>query len=73
MIHELTDEERACPCCGTLRREIGSDVSEQSEFIPATREVIEQHRKKYACRECEEHVAIAAKPPQPICCSRCTT
>ncbi len=66
VIHELTDEERTCPCCGKLRQEIGSDISEQLEFIPASLEVIEHHRKKYACRECEEHVAIAAKPPQPI-------
>jgi len=66
VIHELTDEERLCPCCGKLRQEIGSDGSEQLEFIPASLEVIEHHRKKYACRECEEHVAIAAKPPQPI-------
>jgi transposase len=28
--------------------------------------VIQHHRKKYACDDCEEHVAIAAKPPQPI-------
>ncbi len=66
VIHELSDDERLCPCCGKLRKEIGSDVSEQLEFVPASLEVIEHHRKKYACRDCEEHVAIAAKPPQPI-------
>ena len=66
VIHELSDDERLCPCCGKLRKEIGSDVSEQLEFVPASLEVVEHHRKKYACRDCEEHVAIAAKPPQPI-------
>ncbi len=66
VIHELTDAERLCPCCGKLRREIGSQVSEQLEFVPAALRVIRHHRKKYACQECEEHVAIAAKPAQPI-------
>lgn len=66
VIHELTATERTCPCCGKLRKEIGSEVSEQLEFIPASLKVIQHHRKKYACDECEEHVAIAAKPPQPI-------
>jgi transposase len=66
VIHELTDEERTCPCCGKLRKEIGSEVSEQLEFVPASLKVIQHHRKKYACDVCEEHVAIASKPPQPI-------
>jgi transposase len=66
VIHELTDEERTCPCCGKLRKEIGSEVSEQLEFVPASLKVIQHHRKKYACDACEEHVAIADKPPQPI-------
>ena len=66
IIHELTDEERICPCCGKLRKEIGSEVSEQLEFIPAQLKVLQHHRMKYACDECEENVVIAAKPPQPI-------
>ena len=66
VLHELTDEERTCPCCGKLRKEIGSEVSEQLEFIPASLKVIQHHRKKYACDACEEHVAIATKPAQPI-------
>ncbi len=66
VIHELTDEERSCPCCGKLRKEIGSEVSEQLEFIPASLKVIQHHRKKYACDACEENVAIASKPAQPI-------
>ena len=64
--YELTDEERTCPCCGKLRKEIGSEVSEQLEFVPASLKVIQHHRRKYACDVCEENVAIAAKPPQPI-------
>ena len=64
--HELSDKERACPCCGKLRREIGSEISEQLEYVPASLKVVQHHRRKYACTGCEENVAIAPKPPQPI-------
>lgn len=65
-IYELSAAERACPCCGEQREEIGSEKSEQLEVIPAQVKIIEHVRKKYACRRCEENVAIAPKPPQPI-------
>jgi transposase len=64
--HELPDEDRACPCCGETRAEVGSETSEQLEFIPASLKVIRHVRVKYACRRCGEHVAVAAKVPQPI-------
>lgn len=64
--YELTLEERACPCCGELRIEIGSETSEQLEYIPASYKVIEHIRVKYACSHCEENVALAPKPPQPV-------
>jgi transposase len=69
--HELSEQERACPCCGELRGEIGVETSEQLDLIPAQLKVIEHQRVKYACRRCEQHgisgqVAIADKPPQPI-------
>ncbi len=56
--HELSDAERACPCCGELRHEIGEEVSEQLELIPARLKVLEHRRTKYACRACEENVVI---------------
>ena len=69
--HELSEQERTCPCCGELRREIGVETSEQLDLIPAQLKVIEHQRVKYACRRCEHNgvsgqVAIADKPPQPI-------
>lgn len=66
VLHELPEAERACPCCGEVRQEIGRETSEQLEYIPSTLKVIEHVRVKYACRACQEQVAIAAKPPQPI-------
>jgi transposase len=64
--HELKGEELLCPCCGRPRTEIGREVSEQLEYVPAQLKVIRHERIRYACRGCEEHVATAAKPPQPI-------
>jgi transposase len=66
VIHELSEQERHCPCCGETRAQIGREISEQLEYVPASFKVIEHVRIKYACKSCEEHVAIAAKPPQPI-------
>ena len=63
--YELSEAERACPCCGELRLEIGMEVSEQLDLVPARLKVIEHQRIKYACRACEENVVIAPKPPQP--------
>ncbi len=69
--HELEDQQRACPCCGNERHEIGVESSEQLELIPAILKVVQHDRVKYACRNCQSHgvsgeVAIADKPPQPI-------
>ena len=64
--HELSESEQACPCCGDQRHEIGVETSEQLELVPATLKVIQHDRVKYACKACEENVAIADKPPQPI-------
>lgn len=64
--HELSEAERVCPCCGELRAEMDVETSEQLELIPARLKVLEHQRVKYACRNCQEHVAIADKPPQPI-------
>jgi len=66
IVHELSDEQRCCPCCGRLRTEIGREVSEQLEFIPAQLKVLRHERVRYACQACEEHVTTAPKPPQPI-------
>jgi len=40
--------------------------SEQLEFIPALFKVLVHERVKYACRSCQEHVAIADVPVKPI-------
>jgi transposase len=64
--YELTENELSCPDCGCTRTKIGEEVSEQLEYVPSSLFVIQHARFRYACRACQEHVAIADKPPQPI-------
>ena len=69
--HDLTDEEKKCPCCGNARHRIGQEVSEQLEYIPASLKVLRHIRHKYACRQCDANalnpqIEIATKTPQPI-------
>ena len=64
--HEIPQSERACPGCGQERVEIGCESNEQLEYVPASFKVLVHERVKYACRGCQEHVAIAAPAPKPI-------
>lgn len=69
--HDLTDEEKQCPCCGEVRCRIGQEVHEQMEFVPASFKVLEHIRHKYACPRCEQegyspNIVTAAQPVQPI-------
>jgi len=67
---DLTDAEKPCPCCGTLRIRIGSSVHERLDYEPAALFVRELVRATYACRRCEPaanaNVVKAPLPPQPI-------
>ena len=69
--HDLGDDEKACPACGTQRERIGAEVSEQLEYFPANFKVLKHIRHKYGCPHCEHdgynpNIAMAAKPAQPI-------
>jgi zinc-finger binding domain of transposase IS66 len=52
-VYELNTEQRACPCCGEQRKEIGAEQSWQVEYLPGHFERIHHVRKKYACPGCE--------------------
>lgn len=52
--------------CGAEFKEIGEDVSEQLEIIPAKVIVKQLVRKKYACPCCEGVLKLAPMPKQPI-------
>jgi transposase len=59
--HELTEAERQCGCGGVLA-EIGADVSEQIDYVPAKVQVLRHVRVKYACPGCEQCLKTAALP-----------
>ena len=67
-VYELSEAERACPCCGLTRKEIGADESWQVEYLPGHFERLHHVRKKYACAGCEtngENPSIqSAKKPE---------
>jgi transposase len=59
-VYELSEAERACPCCGQARQVIGSEVTEQYDCVPQSLYVIEHVRHKYACPGCEQRRQQAA-------------
>jgi len=59
-VHELEVSERQC-ACGCQLEEIGEDISEQLDIIPATVQVIQTVRKKYACKSCDQGIKTAPK------------
>jgi transposase len=51
--HDLSEDQKPCPCCGAMREKIGEESSWQIEYIPGRFERIEHIRFKYACGHCE--------------------
>ena len=69
--HLPRDEKRylppgdACPACGGGLRNLGEDVAEQLEYVPASFRVIRHVRPKLACACCDAIVQAPA-PSRPI-------
>jgi transposase len=70
VIHDLSEPEKLCPCCGRLRVCIGEQAAEQLDIEPAKCFVLRTIKKSYACRHCDPGVVPAeqrirtAGPPQ---------
>lgn len=64
--HDLSDEEKACSCCGRTMDRIGEDVTRELEYEPAKLEAHIHTRPKYACRHCKDGVSAAPLPPRTI-------
>jgi transposase len=72
IVHELSEEERACPCCGKLRPEIGEERRSEYDLVPA--HVVERVHviKKYGPCDCEHfdesknQTVLAAPGPAKI-------
>ncbi len=66
ILHDLSEDEKVCTSDGHRLQEIGREICEQPEIIPATIQVLRHVRPKYACPHCKSGVQIAPLPPQPI-------
>jgi transposase len=53
VIHDLSEEQKLCPCCGLPRICVGEQTAEQLEVQPAVFYVLRTVRKTYACRNCD--------------------
>ena len=56
---EPEDADLVCSCCGHAKARIGEERSEQLDYRPATFQVIETVRPKYACSKCKDGVTTA--------------
>jgi transposase len=70
VVHDLTEAEKLCPCCGRPRTCIGTQTAEQLDLEPARFFVLRTLKKSYACRHCDPGVVpaeqrlVTAGPPQ---------
>jgi transposase len=69
-VHDLSEDQKPCPCCGQERQKIGEESSWQIEFFPGHFGRIENVQVKYACKHCQQsdnpQITLAPKPPAPI-------
>ena len=63
--HDAPGDACGCTLCGGRLRQIGADVSEQLEYVPARFKVIRHVRPKLACVSCQS-IFQAAAPSRPI-------
>jgi transposase len=65
VIHDLREEDKICTC-GMHLKNIGEEVSEQLDVIPAKIYVKRHKRQKYACKKCQDTIKIAPVQSQAI-------
>jgi transposase len=68
--HDLSEDQKSCPCCGNQRQKIGEESSWEIEFFPGHFARIQHIQIKYACKHCQQsdnpQITLAPKPPAPI-------
>ena len=52
VIHDVSDKQKRCPCCGKERPLVSEDASEEAEIIPAKIHVIRHLRRVYGPCSC---------------------
>jgi len=63
VVHDLPESQQQC-ACGSRLVEIGSEISEQLDYVPPKIQVLQHVRKKYACPGCDQCVKTAPLPAQ---------
>ena len=66
--HRLSEEDRVCPQCGELMREIGTEARETLKLIPAKAILRRDIYYTYACENCEKNdvsTPIVKAPKEP--------
>ena len=53
VVHDLSEGQKLCPCCGLPRVCIGEQTAEQLEVQPAVFYVLRTVKKTYACQRCD--------------------
>lgn len=53
---DLSDQEKTCQVHGCEMRPMGEDVTEKLKVQPAKMWVLEEHRPKYCCPQCEGNI-----------------
>jgi transposase len=53
VIHDISPEEKKCPCCGENRPKIGQEESEELDYIPAKIQVLRHIFPKYGSCDCD--------------------
>jgi len=72
LVHDLSDEEKACPCCGTARPLLKQERSEEFDLVPAKVVRIVHLRNVYGPCRCDEFgeygekTILTAKGPAKI-------
>lgn len=64
--HEPAPQDCVCSGCKKPMARIGEEVSEQLDFRPASFEVVEHARGRYACSTCKEGVTLAPVPDKLV-------
>ena len=67
IILDIPESEKVCSCCGTEKKQVGEDVTEELEFKPAVFFVNQFIKPKFVCPKCPDNgVTMASMPTRPI-------
>lgn len=66
VVHDLSDAEKACPCCGEPRLPIAETTREILDVVPAQLKIVEHVRPVYLCPTCGGAPIKAPAPKLPL-------